>query len=300
MMSRKLHRAVALIAVCTSTVASPAESYGCFDWLFGCCRRPTTAYYAPVAAPACQTCASPVVAAPACQTCSQVCNYVPQTCYRTNYVSVPVTSYRPVCAVDPCTGCPRTAMQPVTTYMMQAQSVPVTTYRPVMSTVCSYAPAATAVVPSSPCSTCGTAPAVYTPTYQTSVAPAPAAGACCGQSGTTIAPGLPGATVPSLSTPAVTSPPVLTAPPTTTITPTPEPALQPTTTFQSSSLKYQEPAQPAAPQLQQRDRVPPAPNYNFDDRTTSNDRSHAILTASTAAPVKSSSIADDSGWRAAR
>jgi hypothetical protein len=64
-----------------------------------------------------------------------VCSYQPQTCYRTVYQQVPVTVYRPVTTVDPCTGCPSTTMHACTTMTTQAQRVPVTTYRQVCQMV---------------------------------------------------------------------------------------------------------------------------------------------------------------------
>ena len=71
-----------------------------------------------------------------CQrTCQRVVvNYVPQTCYRTKWQQVPVTSYRPVTNTDPCSGCTVTCMRPCTSYTWQAQRVPYTTYRPVYRT----------------------------------------------------------------------------------------------------------------------------------------------------------------------
>ena len=35
----------------------------------------------------------------------QQVSYVPETTYRTQYQCVPVTSYKPSCEIDPCTGC---------------------------------------------------------------------------------------------------------------------------------------------------------------------------------------------------
>src|SRR5690349_21761479 len=127
MIARK--HTVALIALTTTVglLGHPVESQAICH-LFN--RQPTVTNYAPVTA-------APVVAAPACNTCAaptvvnyapapQVCNYVPQTAYRSVYVNVPVTSYRPIVAADPCTGCATTAMQPVTTYMTQSRLVPYT------------------------------------------------------------------------------------------------------------------------------------------------------------------------------
>jgi hypothetical protein len=88
---------------------------------------------------------------------------VPQTAYRMQAVSVPVTSFMPVAAVDGCTGCPTTTMRPVTSFVQQTQMVPYTTYRQVCQSVCPTttvlspvtvaAPVAT-VAPVAGCSTC--------------------------------------------------------------------------------------------------------------------------------------------------
>jgi hypothetical protein len=64
----------------------------------------------------------------------QQTSYVPETTYRTEYKCVPVTSYKPSCEVDPCTGCTVECMQPVTQYVQQAVNVPVTQYRAVTTT----------------------------------------------------------------------------------------------------------------------------------------------------------------------
>ena len=75
-------------------------------------------------APAC--CLCHLFGAPACTAPAPACapaytppptvvNYVPQTCYRTMYQPTPVTSYQPVTTADPCSGCPRTSLMPVTT-----------------------------------------------------------------------------------------------------------------------------------------------------------------------------------------
>jgi len=90
-----------------------------------------------------QACTPACVAQPQCA--PQVVNYVPQTCYRTQYVSVPVTTYRPVSSFDACTGCPVSCMKPVTTYVTQTRMVPYTTYNLQYSAPCnSCAPAPTA------------------------------------------------------------------------------------------------------------------------------------------------------------
>jgi len=84
---------------------------------------------APVAAPIMAPVAAPPVMVPMQQT-----SYVPETTYRTEYRNVPVTTYKPSCEIDPCTGCPVECMQPVTQYVQQAVNVPVTQYRAVTST----------------------------------------------------------------------------------------------------------------------------------------------------------------------
>ncbi len=147
---------------------------------------------------------APTVSAPV------VANYVPQTCYRTQYVQVPVVSYYQAPTIDPSTGCPVTCMRPTTTYVTQARLVPYTTYRVVYSNPCStavappattayYAP--TAVSRVGGCSSCGVAPMYSTPNY-----------------------GAP-TTVPSYAPPAAT-PPGYTVP--TTPSPTFDPTPQPT------------------------------------------------------------------------
>jgi len=132
----------------------------------------------------------------------RVVNYIPQTCYRVQYVQQAVTTYRPVCGADPCTGCPVTTMKPEVCYRPVAQLVPYTTYRLVYSALqpaCPttattyYAPLATgptscgagacattagyaaptpyaAPAPAGGCSTCGTAPAAtYSSGYSSGV-----------------------------------------------------------------------------------------------------------------------------------
>jgi hypothetical protein len=148
----------------TALLAMPAESHAIFNWLSRCCGGggATPTYGAAplygAAAPADPCCAPPQV--------TQTANYVPQTCYRTQYVTVPVTTYRPVVGRDPCTGCPVTCMRPATTLVQQARLVPYTTYRMVLSNPC--------------CG--GAATAAYAPGYATGMGYAPAA-SCSGCSG---------------------------------------------------------------------------------------------------------------------
>ena len=120
--------------------------------------RPVTAYY-----PAPAACGQTVTA---CRPCvRQVYRYVPQTCYRTVCVNVPVRTYRPVTTRDPCTGCCRTCYRPVTTYVRQARRVPYTTYRPVLMNVhyrpqtCATCPTGGVVAAAPGCATGGCAPA---------------------------------------------------------------------------------------------------------------------------------------------
>lgn len=121
-------------ATVAAFLACPAESHAIFHWLSRCCgnNNATPTYgAAPLysAAPAAaDPCAPPQI--------TQTVNYVPQTCYRTQYINVPVTTYQPVVSRDPCTGCPVTCCRPSTSYVRQAQLVPYTTYRRVLTNAC--------------------------------------------------------------------------------------------------------------------------------------------------------------------
>src|SRR3569623_2145101 len=111
---------IALIAASSAAVlfAMSTPSYASFHWfrfMCGGCGQPAAAAPALIEAP---------LAAPT------VVNYVPQTCYRTQYVTVPVTTYRPTTGCDPCTGCPIPTMRPVVSYVQPARLVPSTTSRP--------------------------------------------------------------------------------------------------------------------------------------------------------------------------
>ncbi len=123
------------------------------------------------------------------------CAYVPQTCYRTVYSPVPVTTCQAVRTCDPCTGCPVTTFRPITTYAYRPVLVPYTTYRVVCSSPCNSCCAAPA------CGSCCAAPACGT---CSTCGPTSACGSCgscgtCGSggcsscvSGTPSAPLLPG------------------------------------------------------------------------------------------------------------
>jgi hypothetical protein len=111
-----------------------------------------------------------------------VCNYVPQTCYRTQVVQVPVTTYRPVTTCDPCGG-QTVCMKPQVCYQQQVKYVPYTSYRlqySLQQPTCGatattyYAPtAAAAVAPTSGCSSCNSG-AVNTTYYAPTAVAAPA------------------------------------------------------------------------------------------------------------------------------
>lgn len=127
----------------------PASQADAFEWLDRMLGIGNTSYYGPTAVapttvgpayapttvgPAyAPTTVGPAYAltavVPACcrqQTCysQPTTNYIPQTCYRTVYQLVPVTTYCPTSMCDPCTGCPGTVMRPVTSFVMQASVVP--------------------------------------------------------------------------------------------------------------------------------------------------------------------------------
>ncbi|HVW38282.1 MAG TPA: hypothetical protein VHB99_13295 [Pirellulales bacterium] len=161
-MFKKLRSATAVATAAATLFAAPAQSHAIFNW-FGC---KCGAQPAPMAAPVIE--AAPVAA-------PTVVNYVPQTCYRTQYVTVPVTTYRPAMGCDPCTGFPVTTMRPVIAYVQQARLVPYTTYRAVMTAPVGLGlPVMGSVgyAPSAGCSSCSAAPAAQ-PYY--SAAPAPIA-----------------------------------------------------------------------------------------------------------------------------
>ena len=105
---------------------------------WGCKKRETANYYAPVVA---APCPQPCAPQPQCttryvqrsyyqpvQSCRTVTYYEPVTTYRTSYYYEPVTSYRYSCYYDPCTGCPQQVATPVTSYRMRSQCSPVTSY----------------------------------------------------------------------------------------------------------------------------------------------------------------------------
>ncbi len=108
------------------------------------CSAPAPVYTTP--APACDarppSCGAslPMTVAPGCgaalpaaptaagvsyvQSVAPVVAPAPQVRYRTTWVRVPTTSYRPIVSYDPATGWPATTMQPCTTYTWQIRREP--------------------------------------------------------------------------------------------------------------------------------------------------------------------------------
>ncbi len=205
---------IAMIALglAAALFAAPLESEGGLcDWLcpssWCAPRTSVTTYSIPYSACSpCSPCASPCAAPysvgrvslmPVAQACyspvSQTCYYVPQTTYRWSYSRISWTRFRPVTAVDPCTGCPTTAYHPVTrrTLLPWLHREPVMSYRLVCSPTCatSYsavcAPSATTLsdpccpapvttVPGAITSTPGVDPGYAPPTFKTEQGAGPA------------------------------------------------------------------------------------------------------------------------------
>jgi len=134
---------------------SPSEG-GLCDWLFPAASpAPVATTYAPpytaqrvslmpvvstsysACSPCSYTACSPC-SYTACSPVGQTCYYAPQTAYRWSYSRVERTSYRPVTALDPCTGCPTTTYQAVTrrSLLPWLHRKPVTTYQMVCSPTC--------------------------------------------------------------------------------------------------------------------------------------------------------------------
>ena len=217
-----------------------------------------------------------VAAAPAaCTTCA-TCMYVPQTCYRTAYQTVPVTSCCPTVCCDPCTGCACTTYQPVTSYVRQAQLVPYTTYQAVYSA----APCTTCA----PCTSC--APAVTTA--------APVSSGCCG------------ATTPYYSPPA--------AAPSSNIPPTPAPVLGTGTSTLTTPGTNSDPAPRRSYQFPKETngtetRFKPVPTEEPKSGTsappaligpTSNTAMLGARQAAYVTPISNPVVSNSSGWRASR
>lgn len=116
--------------------------------------------------------ALPAGTTPVCAACQRpmTVNIAPQVSYRSSWVQVPVTSYRPVAGVDPRTGQYVTVYQPCTTSTWQLQRVPTLVQRPLMA----GAPAGVHVCANG---ACGVAAPVGTPYYGAPTVGAPMTGA---------------------------------------------------------------------------------------------------------------------------
>lgn len=142
MNARRLVVAVELAGALALAQARTAPAQCCLNDFFAgfhsCFAKAPQAYaVAPVAAPVMAPVMAPApvpAPPPPVMVPVQQVSYVPETTYRTEYRSVPVTSYKPSCEIDPCTGCPRDCMEQVTNYVQQPVNVPVTQYRAVYST----------------------------------------------------------------------------------------------------------------------------------------------------------------------
>ena len=156
---------VLFVGLCFVSVVE-SQACGLWNWLFPN-RAARTTYSAPgVAAPA------PFAGYTAAYA-PHTAFYAPQTVYRTAYQRVPVVTYRPVGAVDPCTGCPTTTYRPVVGYAHQARMIPYTTYRigyvnP--AAVALPAPVVASVAPAGcPTSACGATTTYYPPAQPATV-----------------------------------------------------------------------------------------------------------------------------------
>lgn len=138
MVTRRVMMIVLLAGGAVVGGAKPGNAQCCMSGLFAgcqsCFRKAPPAYavapaYAPIPAPVPVPAPPPPVMVPV-----QQVSYVPETTYQTKYECVPVTTYKPSCEIDPCTGCPVDCMQPMTSYQQRPVSVPVTQYRAVYST----------------------------------------------------------------------------------------------------------------------------------------------------------------------
>lgn len=130
--------------------------------------------------------------------------YRARTRYRTTWVQVPVTVYRPTTTVDPVTQATTTALQPCQSYTWQVRRVPVTEWKPIR------------VLPGPPPT--GAIPAVTVPAASTTIPAAPPA--TSGWPTVSPPPSLP--SVPPSGTPALpTSPPPVSSSGTPMTTPLP-------------------------------------------------------------------------------
>jgi len=139
---RRFLLVVLVLGAASSATPEECRAQCCLEGLFRSCQKAPAYAVAPMMAPPAVVPApmmapmmAPVAAPPPpVMVPVQQVSYVPETTYRTQYKCVPVTSYKPTSEVDPCTGCTRECMAPVTQYVQQAVNVPVTQYRAVYST----------------------------------------------------------------------------------------------------------------------------------------------------------------------
>ncbi len=117
-------------------------------------------------------------------------HYRARTRYRSRWVQVPTTVYRPVTTTDPVTGVVSSAMQPCLTYTWQQRRVPVTIWRPTGISQAVPATGLQTIVPNTVAVPQATPAGTVIPST-----PAPAG---------TVAP--PGTTIPGWSTPANAAP----------------------------------------------------------------------------------------------
>ncbi|MCE9606904.1 MAG: hypothetical protein K8U03_18630, partial [Planctomycetia bacterium] len=186
---RRIRVTATLMAAASMLVPADANAF------FGCLQKR-------------QNAAASLYGGTVCNPCGQqlVCNYVPQTCYRTQTVAVPVTTYRPVCSADPCTGCPTTVMRPVVSYQQQVQYVPYSSYRLQYSVAQPACPTATTTY-YAPAPTSGIGAPAMTYAAPAATYAAPAAGcSSCNRGVATTSYYAPAATYPAPTYPAPTYP----------------------------------------------------------------------------------------------
>ena len=92
---------------------------------------PVVTYANPPAATTVPAPPPPTTAAPPAPARGYTVQYRARTRYRSTWVQVPVTVYRPTTVVDPLTGAVRTTNNACTTYTWQLRRVPVVQYRPI-------------------------------------------------------------------------------------------------------------------------------------------------------------------------
>jgi len=114
-----------------------------FDWIAGRAPTPWATPTTPVQTnrvfawqPVTTTTAAPTVISPT-PAPQAIVNYAPATRYRTQWVQVPVTTYRPVFEANPQTGWPRLQMRACQRYVWQVRRVPVSVMRPNFEGNCS-------------------------------------------------------------------------------------------------------------------------------------------------------------------